>query len=290
MLASSTCGHACRDTIRRVCEELGVKSFIPRSYIEQVQLLQLTQEFAQITDKARAHFEVGDDVIIDDHLIGCSPARKLNMGGGSLLRHSTDLSLRALSMQPQRQAFGFPSVNLSGSAPVASDSALQKPMPPCPGSLSRDLHALTMASDHTNGVHTDRPLMVHDVAVRGSASHGSNGLGTGKGLDEGNGHTITAKSLIPGSRPSNCMEAEASRREVGAHSDAKTWSKERNQCLKGVNASTIMDVRADIKAVACEVRNLGESMPANIVLSVAVASAVAGCALGLALSMAIARR
>jgi hypothetical protein len=51
-----------------------------------------------------------------------------------------------------------------------------------------------------------------------------------------------------------------------------------------------MDVRADIKAVAREVREMGEALRLNTVFGVALASAVAGCALGVALSVAIVRR
>ena len=93
----------CRATIQRIADALGVRTFVSRSYIELVQLLRLTQEFANVSDKAREHF----DVIVDDHVIGSSPARKLVWNGAAHLRHSADATLRTVTSEPQRTLVGF---------------------------------------------------------------------------------------------------------------------------------------------------------------------------------------
>ena len=75
------------------CKELGIKAFVPRSYIEQVQILQLTDNFAQMTEKARRHFTVGDGSAMDDHVTSSPTRGLLRTPQSSPSRHSVDGSL-----------------------------------------------------------------------------------------------------------------------------------------------------------------------------------------------------
>lgn len=77
--------------MREVCEQLGITTFVPRSYIEQVQLLQLTDDFAQMTEKARRHFTVVEGSALNEH---ASPPRLLlRTPQPSPSRHSVDGSM-----------------------------------------------------------------------------------------------------------------------------------------------------------------------------------------------------
>lgn len=133
-----------------ICSRLGIQNFVPRSYIEQVQMMQLTQDFAEITDKARQHFTTGDDGIIDDHVIGASPARRL-VFSSLPHRHSTDDSLLALAtaQKPHRSITGWPTVSSDPTLSGCNNSP--RKMPPAvqrvtPSQLSQELNASTAAS------------------------------------------------------------------------------------------------------------------------------------------------
>lgn len=149
-----------------ICSRMGIQNFVPRSYIEQVQMMQLTQDFAEITDKARQHFTVGDDVIIDDHVIGASPARKL-MFNSMPHRHSTDDSLlgAAMAQKPQRTITGWTS-----SAPVDAGltSSSQSPRKGAPAAQPRG--PPSQLSLEINAAATASPR-----AVDGMRSHRSSG-------------------------------------------------------------------------------------------------------------------
>eukprot|EP00892_Ulva_mutabilis_P001750 jgi/Ulvmu1/11576/UM079_0019.1 len=140
-----------RTEIMSICSSLGIQNFMPRSYIEQVQMMKLTQDFAEITDKARQHFTVGDDVIIDDHVIGASPARRL-VFNSMPHRHSTDDSLLSATtaQKPHRTITGW-----TASAPVdsglgSSNQSPRKGAPaqqrPTASQLSLELNAAAVAS------------------------------------------------------------------------------------------------------------------------------------------------
>ena len=86
-----------------MCDALGVTTFVPRSYIEQVQLLHLTEEFSTITAKARAHFDVGDDVIIDDHV---RPSRSVKLVLAAATPDSDTISCLELGSRSSTQLIG----------------------------------------------------------------------------------------------------------------------------------------------------------------------------------------
>lgn len=289
--------------IKRLCDALGVTTFVPRSYIEQVQLLQLTEEFSTITDKARAHFDVGDDVIIDDHVIGTSPARQLVAPNGSLLRHSTDSSLRALAMEPQRQTFGFrPSAQVgpsgSGTPKRSGTKSPQRAQIPLHGSLSRDIQALSLegcqpaetgacvedtagarASQKPGGA-VDGPSCSTSVQQRGRSALQC--VETARGRERASGDTAAHQ---------NGGTAGGGGHSDGAPEASTPWFWERNRSAKGADAAAIaMDVRADIKAVAREVRTLAQSLDSSLLVGVAGVAAMAGCALGVAVTSMLLRR
>jgi hypothetical protein len=191
-----------------LCRRLGIDSFIPRSYIEQVQILRLTESFAEMTDKARRHFSVGDDVIIDDHVIGSSPARRLNaLGPVNALRHSTDhfgaaaavaAAAARMASEPLKQALGWPTSTAGGAGASPAGSAAvglgsrsdsrelpdghrasgPAALPSGPSQLSRDMEALSLegrrsgssaALKDAGAAMLTGPLAVHDGAARATA-------------------------------------------------------------------------------------------------------------------------
>lgn len=141
-----------------ICSRLGIHNFVPRSYIEQVQMMQLTQDFAEITDKARQHFTTCEDSIIDDHVIGASPARRL-MFNSLPHRHSTDDSLlgAAMAQKPQRSITGWtssappdPGLSSSSHSPRKAPSNVQQRT--APSQLSLEINAAAATQGETEAL------------------------------------------------------------------------------------------------------------------------------------------
>jgi hypothetical protein len=94
---------------------LGMTEFIPRSYIEQVQLGQLTQEFQDFGDDVRKRFSVGSDALSFDEVgavLGTSPR-----GGLGLIRGGVRGQAAHRAAMVNVPTGG---VELSSSAPVSS--------------------------------------------------------------------------------------------------------------------------------------------------------------------------
>lgn len=238
-------------------------------------------------------------------VIGTSPARQLMPVNGSLLRHSTDSSLRALAMEPQRQTFGFQPSSLPGpggaSTPKRSGTESPKRAQlPRHGSLSRDIQALSLEgrqAPETAGLAVEAPSSVAAARCSQRAGGATDAPGTP-------GHQRGRSNL-------QCVETAArpQERSTGDHAaphngaghgegqsdaapgDSTPWFWERNRSAKGVDAAAIaMDMRADIKAVGREVRTLAQSLHSSLLVSVAGVAAMAGCALGVALTSIVMRR
>ena len=255
--------------LKDISDTLGISSFLPRSYIEQVQLLQLTQEFATLTDKARQHFDMHDDgVIIDDHVIGASPARKLLHHSTAHLRHSTDSPLRAVTSLPQRQVVGFkeppaatslgsPSLGLrdENDASLAAMAAARGLSAPAPGRISREVSALSIGRRST------------------SPEDGADALGTLPSdlVDPGTarkGDPSPLSLAAPPPRPS------ASRRSAAA-ADA--------------TAAAIAELRGDVHALTQEVREAARLRSSAALAGGALAVAAAAFALGAAVTAGLLR-
>ncbi|GBF98882.1 phosphoribulokinase uridine kinase [Raphidocelis subcapitata] len=84
-----------RERASAVAAALGMKDFIPRSYIEQVQLGRLTNEFQDFTDDVKKRFSVNGESLLDEgYLLGTSPYGGLSLMGlhGTPLRRSASIS------------------------------------------------------------------------------------------------------------------------------------------------------------------------------------------------------
>jgi hypothetical protein len=277
-----TSGSVRRVIIKRLCDSLGIHNFIPRSYIEQVQLLRLTQEFATMTEQARKHFDVLDDsLIIDDHVIGASPARKLLHHSAGHLRHSTNSSLHSMCSEPMRQMMGFKEGGSSSidsprgvqrecndkSLASAVASAARRPVPR--GAISREVQALNLEhgetpEDASTGCLPRRgsESRLHDsIPQRAEPSLSA----AGKSAWHGSQDRDNKKHPVPG---------------FG-------W------CPNGKAPDPVtvaMDLRADLKAVTRELRAVGQVFMTSLLMGGAVTAVAAGFALGVAVSLALFRR
>lgn len=339
----------CREVVRKVADALGVHTFASRSYIELVQLLQLTQEFSTITDKARAHFAVGEDVIIDDHVIGTSPARKLVKRNSSQMRHSADAALCTSAPEPARQIFGFidgghaplpvlsdsphstyesssenvmaaPTAPPGSAQPPGSPAAMAAPLPPrrvpmVPKSLlSRDVDALSL---HGSREVPDVPQpsrlpqcrshaqLTTAAAEMPGAAPAPQRLGTPQArsgtprTQRHNGDAMPGNAAPgdarPPSRMARVMAATGSQQlpqTSCAHcqSDSTPWFWERRSDKPVDLAAIVMDLRADVKKAANELRDVGQKVTQGVVLAGTATALVAGCALGVAICAAAMRR
>ena len=263
-----------------ICARLGIQNFVPRSYIEQVQMMQLTQDFAEITDKARQHFTVGDDVIIDDHVIGASPARRL-MFNSLPHRHSTDDSLLSatMSQKPQRTITGWTASTTADPGLIVSSHSPQKGTPAAqqraPASqLSLEINAAGIAS----------PREVDILRSRRSSGNLLERTGIGKAASS-SARTRAGSPKAGGSNP------RSSRRQNSMDSVVQrpSWVKDPEFWVPNKGPS------ADQSAELAVLQNLHSSLEAVVVQLHAIASntkvhssvllgAAAGFAAGVALT------
>lgn len=95
-----------RDKVSATAQAIAMDTFIPRSYIEQVQLEKLTHDFQSFTEDVKKRFSVnGESVLDESYMMGSSPV--LRSSGERFLTRFMSLS----SSLPER-------VQMSTSAPI----------------------------------------------------------------------------------------------------------------------------------------------------------------------------
>ena len=164
-----------REAVEKVANALGLSDFIPHSYIEQVQLGKLTDEFIAVTDDVRQRFSVNGNSVLDEILAaaGSSPPGPEGLvgswgGHGSRRSHLLRPSSRARTM-------GLP-IPMSSSAPVT-------PLAPIHGSNGTGLPSPwggRGGAAASRGGEVGRALSGRsgDGDDNFNAGDGSNGLGT----------------------------------------------------------------------------------------------------------------
>lgn len=250
-------------------------------------MMQLTQDFAEITDKARQHFTTGEDSIIDDHVIGASPARRL-MFNSLPHRHSTDDSLlgAAITQKPQRSITGWtapappdPALSSSSHSPRKAPSNVQQRT--APSQLSLELNTAAVASQSEA-----EPLRSHK-----SSGNLMERTGFGK-TPNSSARTRTASPIAAAPKP-----RAAARRlnSLDSLSCRPSWVRDpdfwvSNKAASGDESSelaVLKSLHGCVEAAVTDLHVIADKIPAsgNMFLS-----AAAGFAAGVALTLVLVNR
>lgn len=277
----------CRTEIMDICSRLGIQNFVPRSYIEQVQMMQLTQDFAEITDKARQHFTTGDDSIIDDHVIGASPARRL-MFNSLPHRHSTDDSLlrAAMAQKPQRSIAGWTAPAPPAADPGTASSSPRNvpsmvPQRTAPSQLSLEINASAAASQADPETVRSR-MNSGNLPDRTSIAKGPNSA---------------ARTCVASPKPAMASSRTATRRQnsLDSVSQKPSWVKDPdfwvpNKTISGVDSAelaVLQNLNRSLDAAVTELHVIAGRASNNSQL---FTSAAAGFAVGAALTLIMLHR
>lgn len=268
------------------CKELGIKTFVPRSYIEQVQILQLTDNFAQMTDKARRHFTVADGSAIDDHVTSsptrgvvrtpqCSPARHSVDGSvlvGAAPRSGNHLQSRwcesAVLSAPGRSHEELAMCEENGEMllPALENSGQLR-------ALSQDEQ--TPADDASMLWAPDRPSGLHSAL-------------------KANGITATASPaphraygrMASSGQPSS---TDGSLRPSLAGKAPSFWSPNKLS-QPGATASALAAMQHDLKCITGELHMIAENTGGQQSTTVSLCSLLLGLTAGVAVTLALTRR
>lgn len=266
------------------CNELGIKTFIPRSYIEQVQLEQLTDDFAQMTDKARRHFTVADGSVIDDHVSSSPTSGLLHTPQCSPSRHSVDGSMLTGGIAGsghhlqhrwrESASMSAPGRSLEGLAMCEENDELLLP------ALENSGQLRALSQDERMPVEDASRLWAPDRPAGGNRALKPNSI------------TSTASPAPP--RTSGWVQSRPSsidgsvRPSLGSKGPA-FWSPNKLP-RPGATASALAIMQRELKSITGELHVIAENTSRQYVTSMSVCSVLVGLTAGVAVTLAFTRR